>query len=249
VEGEKANLTSYDVVVLASDVSEPGLVAALADLRRQFQTAATPVLVMVKEGQLPAAQKAARGALGVSVLFADIVDIGDPAQIQQQVATEIGRASQALGMSPLGAETALNLAIQSAEALRGIAESNLKIFDFVKAAPQLITTLESRSQELRIKCGHALALAASKDAQAAIAQAALNDALDAGERVAMFGSLAESARRNGNLLGDNELIGKLIDFTLKEQDLVLRAAASQALGALDLPSNKASEILRAQHRG
>jgi hypothetical protein len=249
VEGEKANLTSYDVVVLASDVSDPGLVAALADLRRQFQTAATPVLVMVKQGQLPAAQKAARGTLGVSVLFADIVDIGDPAQMQQQVATEIGRASQALGMSPLGAETALNLAIQSAEALRGIAESNLKVFDFMRAAPQLITTLESRSQELRIKCGHALALAGSKDAQAAIAQAALNDSLDAAERVAMFGSLAESARRNGNLLGDSELIGKLIDFTLKEQNLVLRAAASQALGALDLPSNKASEIIRAQHRG
>ena len=67
------------------------------------------------------------------------------------------------------------------------------------------------------------------------------------ERVRAFGSLAESARRNGNLLGD-DLVQRVIGLTMAEKDLVLQAAASKALGALDLPSNKASEIIRAQSR-
>jgi hypothetical protein len=45
------------------------------------------------------------------------------------------------------------------------------------------------------------------------------------------------------------LVGKLIDFTMKEENLILRSAASKALGALNLPSNKASEIIRSQYRG
>ncbi len=82
-----------------------------------------------------------------------------------------------------------------------------------------------------------------------LAEATLDAEHVAAERIAVFGSLAESARRNGNLIGSSELVAKLIEFTMAEKDLVLRAAGSQALGALDLPSNKASEIIRAQHRG
>jgi len=154
-----------------------------------------------------------------------------------------------LGMSPLNVELSMDLALQTADVLRAIAESNLKVYDVTRAAPPLITTLDSQSEPLRIKCAHALALIPTKDAQAAIAAAALNADRGQAERVAVFGSLAESARRNGNLLGDHELVGKLIDFTMKEENLILRAAASKALGALDLPSNKASEIIRSQYRG
>ncbi|MBN2563188.1 MAG: HEAT repeat domain-containing protein [Phycisphaerae bacterium] len=246
---QKAGLTSYDVVLLASDVEQPDLVTAISDLRRQFQTAATPILVVAKEGQLTKASKAARGVAGVEVLLTDVLETGDPAKIQEQVADKIGRASQALGMSPLDAELSLDLAIQAADVLRDIAESNLKVFDFSKAVPRLISTLDSPLEVLRVKCAHALALAHSADAQAAIAEAAMDPTHGRSERVALFGSLAESGRRNGNLLGTGDLIQKLIDFTMHEDDLILRAAASKALGALDLPGNKASEIIRAQYRG
>jgi tetratricopeptide (TPR) repeat protein len=247
--GQKANLTSFDVILLASDIEQPDLLTTLNDLRLQFQTAATPILVLAKEGELTKASKVARGAAGVEVLLSDVTELGDPAQIQQRVAEKITRASQALGMSPLDIDLSLTLALRAADALRGIAESNLKVYHFSRAVPALITTLESRNEALRIKCAHGLALASSTDAQAAIARAALNPARGPSERVAVFGSLAESARRNGNLIGGSELIGKLIDFTLNEGDLILQAAGSKALGALDLPSNKASEIIRSQHRG
>ena len=247
--GEKANLTSYDVIILASDLEKPDLVTTIADLRKQFSTAATPILVVAKQGQTSAATKAARTANGVEVILSDVADIGDPAQIQQQVAARIARASQMLGMSPLNVELSLDLALQTAEVLRGVLESNLKVFDVTRAAGQLITTLDSQSEPLRIKCAHTLALVPLRDAQIAIAAAAMNENHAQSERVAVFGSLAESARRNGDLMGDHELVGKLIDFTMKEQNLILRTAASKALGALDLPSNKASEIIRSQSRG
>jgi hypothetical protein len=67
-------------------------------------------------------------------------------------------------------------------------------------------------------------------------------------RVAAFGSLAESARRNGTRL-EPALVQRIIEFAMNEKDLLLQAAASKALGALDLPSNKASEIIRTQSRG
>jgi CheY-like chemotaxis protein len=246
---QKANITSYDVILLASDMAKPDAAAAVADLRRDLPTAATPVLIIAKEGQVPTASRVARQATGVDVLLADVTGLGDPEKIRQQVMSRVERAAKSLGMTSLSAELSLSLALQSAEVLRAIGEGHLKSFDFSKAASALITALGSNSEQLRIRAAHALALAAGADAQSAIAEAALNAARGAAERIAAFGSLAESARRNGNLLGTGDLTGRLIEFTMNEKDLVLRAAGSKALGALDLPGNKASEIIRSQYRG
>ncbi len=133
--------------------------------------------------------------------------------------------------------------------IRLVLESNLSVYDAAKAGSALITALKADSQALRIASGHALALVGTVDAQEALAEYALDSSREAAERIAAFGALAESGRRNGNKLGEKEVVSRLIEFTMSEGDLVLRAAASKALGALDLPSNKASEIIRAQYNG
>lgn len=245
----KVGITSYDLILLATDIEKPDVLTAVNDLRRDLPTAATPVLVVVKNGQLSRATTAARAAAGVEVLPGEITELGDPVVIQQQMTNRVARASQALGMSPLGRELAMSLALQSADVLRLIAESNLKVFDVAKAEPALIGATQSDSEVLRVRAAHALALLGSSAAQEALAVAALNDVRRHEERIVVFGSLAESARRNGNLITDADLVQRLIEFTLTESDLVLRAAASRALGALNLPSNKASEIIRRQHNG
>jgi len=247
--GQKANLTSFDVILLASDMAQPDATQAVSDLRKDLPTAATPILIVAKEGQMNKAIAASRMAAGVEILPSEVTQLGDPEKINQQVMTRVGRAAQALGMNPLSVEMSMGLALQSADVLRMIGQSNLKVYDFSKAMPALITALASPSETLRIRCAQVLALAASGDAQVAIGEAALNEAHTPAERVSKFASLAESARRNGNMLGTTDLVNRLIEFTMKEKDLVLRTAASQALGALDLPSNKASEIIRSQHRG
>lgn len=247
--GKEANLTAFDVVLLASDIQQPGITDAVTQLRNNFETAATPILILAKQDQLGRASRLARGKPGVEVLIAGVVDLGDPAKITQQVDAKIARASQALGMSPLDRILSLELALETSNVLRLIAETDSKVFDFSRAVPALITALQSSSETLRTSCAKTLSLAANPKAQAAITQIALDAGRSQPERIAAFNDLAESARRNGNLLGDGELVARLIEFTLGESNLILRAAASKALGALDLPSNRASEIIRAQHNG
>jgi CheY-like chemotaxis protein len=247
--GQKAGLATFDVALLASDLKSPDAEGSVVELRKNFETAATPILVVAKAGELDKATRAVRAGTGVEVLLADTFDLGDPAKIAEQVNTRIARAAAALGMNPLGADLSLSLALQAADVLRMIGESNLKVFDFSKSVSSLLKASTSKSEALRMRAAHVLALAGQSEAQTALAVSGLAPDRSQAERVAAFAALAESGRRNGNLLGENDLVGKLIDFAMNESDLVLRTAASQALGALDLASNKASEIIRKQYRG
>lgn len=244
-----ANIVAFDVILLGSDIDKPDVSVSITELRNAFDTAATPILVIAKEGEVGKAARIARGAQGVEVLEAYVVDLGDAEKIKQQLTGRVSRASQMLGMSPLSGDLSLELAVRSANMIRLVLESNLSVYDAAKAGPALITALKADSQALRIASGHALALVGTVDAQEALAEYALDSSRDAAERIAAFGALAESGRRNGNKLGEKEVVSRLIEFTMSEGDLVLRAAASKALGALDLPSNKASEIIRAQYNG
>ena len=77
-------------------------------------------------------------------------------------------------------------------------------------------------------------------------------ALDAGNadslRISAFNSLAESAKHNGNLLEERQ-IAQLVEIARDDTDLTIRTAASEALGALNLATNKASEIIRSYYGG
>lgn len=247
--GKKANLSSFDVILLSTDIAEPDVLKAVGDLRQRFQTAATPILVTTKSGAMNTAREAARLAGGVEILPVEVLESGDPAEMQAQTSDRIDRAARALGMSPLGKDLSLELALQAADVLHRIGESNSKVLDFSKAVSAMVAALSSRSEPLRTKCALVLALANDRSAQTAIAEAALDEQRNEVERAAAFSALAESARRNGNLLGTGELVEKIIAAARNGQNPTLQAAASEALGALNLPGNKASEIIRAQYRG
>ncbi len=245
--GKEANMSAYDVILVGTDVEKPGVAETVAELRKQFNTAATPILVIAKAGELGPARDAARVKAGVEIVPSDIVELGDPALIEERLIGLIERAAQALGMKSLDRDLSLTLALAAADVLERIGESNSKVFDFSQASAALISALGSQSESLRIKAAQVLALAPSREGQAAIAEYALNADIGADERAQAFASLAEAARRNGNLMGSGELVQQLIEYTMEQEDLVLRAAASKALGALDLESNKASEIIRTLH--
>ena len=84
--------------------------------------------------------------------------------------------------------------------------------------------------------------------QSGPADAGLSDGNTASMRIAAFGALAESARINGNLLRDHHAAA-LVEAAINEADLRIRMAAGVALGALDLPSNKAGQIITKYHKG
>jgi len=62
-----------------------------------------------------------------------------------------------------------------------------------------------------------------------------------------FDALASSAKAFGNRL-DDDRVTRVLGLARDEPDLVMRSAASQALGALDLTDNKASDIIRSYYR-
>ncbi len=247
--GKDANLTSFDVILLGSDIEKPAVASAIGELRSNFQSAATPILIVAKEDDIGRARRVSRDATGVEMILSDVIDLGDPDQIARKLMGHYARAAQALGMTSLDRDLSLQLAIRSAGVLRDIAASHLDVYDFSRSVPSLIQALRSKSEALRMSAAHSLALADSTAAQEAVTESALDSIHSQAERIAAFAALAESARRNGNRLGDREVVSRLIEFTMGEQDLILRAAASKALGALDLPGNKASEIIRAQYKG
>lgn len=157
-------------------------------------------------------------------------------------------AATSVGQTAVSAEDALALALDAVSTLRMIAFSNSTVYDFSLAEGALIKALASEHEVLQIQAASVLALAPTSSAQQAIATLALEARNTESLRVAAFASLAESAKVNGNLLSEVQT-DQLITMAINEENLVLRTAASQALGALNVPSNKAAPVIQKYHRG
>jgi HEAT repeat protein len=247
-QARERKVSGLDAVVLASDIDTPGIAEAVMELRREFQTAAAPIVILSKPGQTVLAGRVARESLGVETVLSDILNIGDPDAIQRAVMERIADAARVLGMKSLDAELARTLALEAAHVLREMALGRSDVFEFNRAEGALIDALQHPDEPLRIQAAHALALLPSDQAQRAIARAALNETNSKRQRMAAFASLAESARLHGGLL-DDVLIERVVRLAKDSEDLDLRTACSQALGALNLTTLEASDIIRTQSRG
>lgn len=238
----------FDMILLAADIGSPDLLKAAAELRSDFITAATPIVVYSKPGTTALSQRAARSYTGVSVLIGEAVEGGTPEEATTALIEAYRRGAATLGIVDLTEELALSLSLEAADVVRLLAVSRSTVLDYSAAEGALITVLGGRAEVLRIRAAAALAMINSSSAQEAIAEAAVNEQNSQSMRVAAFASLAESARTHGSKLGP-ATIDRVVALTLDGKDLVIRTAASQALGALNLESNRASEIIRAQSRG
>ncbi len=237
VRSEFANLSG---VFIATDVSEPPLASAMAQLRSEFGFAKTPVVILTKPTHSAMAENIAKADAN-----ADAIDAGGDAAALEAALDRLHRQG---GRTTIDADLALSLALQSTEALRGIAVDGRTVFDFGAAEPALIAALASSHEELRTKAAAVLALAGTSNAQQAIADVGLDGGSSDALRISVLNSLAESAKKAGNLLDDRRL-GQLVDTARDEPDLAIRTAASEALGALNLATNKASEIIRSYYGG
>ncbi len=244
----KANVPGIDAVLIASDIKSPSMEEAVKAVREKLETASVPILIVSKAEQTGAASDLAARSRGVESVVSSILALDAQDKIERTVAQRLADASAALGMKPLDKENSIDLALQSADALRLIGVSRSSVFDFGRAEGSLIGALAQPNEALRIKAASVLALLGTPGAQKAIAQAALNDQNSKTQRIAAFASLAEAARLNGNKL-DQKLVDQVVSVAETAKDLDIRTAASQALGAMNLTNNQASEIIRAQSRG
>jgi hypothetical protein len=230
------------------DAQTPTIGEAVKSVRDKLETSAVPIVIVSKPQQTAAAADLAVRSKGVETVVSDVLKLDAQDKIEKTVAQRLADASAALGMKPLDAAHSVDLALQAADALRLIGVARSSVFDLGRAEGALVGALAQPNEALRIKAASVLALIGSPGAQKAIAQAALDEKNSKTQRIAAFESLADSARLNGNKL-DSKLVEQVVRVAETAGDLDIRTAASQALGALNLTNNQASEIIRAQSRG
>jgi CheY-like chemotaxis protein len=233
-------LPTLEGCFLATDISEPDVRVALAELRKRPGGRNLPVVLLTKERQMAMAEEITREDQGVGRVLAS--------QDKARLLGEWQAVNRRLGRVELNAETATSMAMASAATLRLIAAGHSPVYDVGRAESALIAALKHDVQELRVLAAQALAMIPSAKAQQSVAIQALDEANKDDLRIELFSALAESGRQHGNKLDDGQL-SKLVEIAMKEKKLPIRTAASQALGALNVPGNRASEIIRAQYRG
>lgn len=235
----------FDGVFLASDISGPGPVEALAMLDRDERFGLVPVVVYVKEGGMPVADRVLEADRRVGRVL--VVPGQSPADL---LAEKVAQVGPNYGYQPLTAEDGVALSLEATRILQWIAAKESNVFDASEAEPQLVEALNTHaSEEVRIGTTRVLALLNTPTAQPAIAAVALSPDQTPTLRLAAFDSLAESSRRMGNRLSE-ETTRRLISQAMSEPDLELRTAASQALGStIDMPGELAVEAILNDTRG
>jgi HEAT repeat protein len=229
-----------DVIFVASDISEPALVEGLGALRSEFRFASAPVVLLTKPGGAPVV----RDLLRADHRLAAVAESPSPAEVTKAVA----EVSHAVGAQAITPELGATLAKETTEVLRLLALTNNPVFNVADAEIGLLTALSTGDPELRVALAQVLGYLGSSKAQEAIARLALEAKESEDMRVKMFAALAEAAKRRGNLL-PADVTQQIVKLAESEPNMTLRQAASQALGALNLPGEPASTIIRNQYRG
>lgn len=231
---------SLAAIYVATDVADPGLAEAISELRSEFVYEKLPIIIVTKAKQQLAAEDITKNDP-----FAEFVRADVDAQALQNGYDLIARRT---GQTSMDRDLALGMALEAAETLRRIAIDGRTVFDFGAAEPALIAVLSSTDERLQITAASVLALAHTETAQRSIAHVAMDAGNTDSLRIAAFGSLAESAKNNNSLL-EVAQIAELVAIAKDDADLDIRTAASKALGAVNLKTNRASEIIRSFYAG
>lgn len=233
-------LTNVDLIALASDQKSPDLKSAVKSLRDEFRFASTPVLIVTKKADAEIAREVARSDPRSAQI--------DPDVSPEALAPLIARTSKAAGVISVTPEMGQMLALETAMALSRLAITNNPLIHMADAQRGLIAALGSSDADLRRHAATALGYVDSREAQDAIAAVAIDESEAEDMRVSMFAALADAAKLHGARLSD-EHASRVREIAESDANLTIRTAASQALGALNLPSNPASTIIRNQYGG
>ena len=167
--------------------------------------------------------------------------VGSPRIIEN-----LAEAITDVGLDDLGRPLTDRYALRAINVMLHLAISQNSVVDLSKARDELIAATEDPREPMQVLAGQVLAYLPSPDAQRSIVGMALVQDNSMDVRIAAFGSLAVSAKRNGCLLTDDQIdaIYGLIDSG--QTDTGLRKAAAGAYGALNLPSQRVKDLILGQ---
>ncbi len=240
LEKVRQQLPGLDVIFIASDITDPDLSAGLAALRSEFRFAAVPVVLITKPGGVNLVRDLVRSDHRLAAVPLN----AGPTEVAKAVAA----VSRAVGSQAITPEVGAELARQATAVLRLLALTNNPVFSVADAETALLAALGTEDVELRVAIAEVLGFLGSSKAQEAIARIALDSKETDDMRVKMFTALAEAAKRRGNLLSP-DITKPIVDLAESEPNMTIREAASTTLGALNLPGEPASKIVRDQYQG
>lgn len=226
---------------ISTTITAPGVGRGVEELRREFLFAMTPVVLLEAATDRETVKSLESRDPRVAHVAANATE--------QEIADAMAELMNKSGRTALDPESSLKLALEAADVLLGLARDGRTAFNVDAAEPTLITVLEQAADEgLRIRVAAALSYGRSQASQRALASLAFDDKQSETLRISVFAAMAESAKQSGNLLSEGQ-VARLVEITADESKLALRTAASQALGALNLSDNKASDLIRKYYRG
>jgi len=240
LEQVRSELPGLDVMLLASDISAPDLREGLTQLRREFRFASVPVVIVAKVAQGELVRELVRGDHRL-----DYVPVYPDADT---LAKAISRVAKAVGATVITPTVGGGLALEAARVLELLAVTGNPLFKVEEAETALIAALDADEPLLRTTVARVLGYVGTTAAQAAIGRIALNAGEPQEMRVAMFAALAGAAKQRGNHLPD-DMVRQITAVAESDPNMDIRTAASQTLGALNLPGNPASVIIRNQYGG
>ena len=143
---------------------------------------------------------------------------------------------------PLTAEESAAWSIRAAEAIRMLGLTGNTVLEYARTIPALSEVLSDARPNVRLAAVGALAVMPTVGQQA-IVPLAMNATAGDDVRIQAFASLSESIRRFGNQVTDPQAQSILELVNDVKAPMPLRQAAAQALGAMNLSSDKAKALI------
>lgn len=215
---------SPSVDLLVTSLSSDATVSTIEDARRSSKLSATPIVALAERVDLTNLSNRYSTDIHIEVRSRQIT----AGQLGNTVIALVERASG----GPLGGDEARNYADRALSALQDIAVSRSDVFRISDAGSALLQTLGGSNPDFRTRAGEILSWINDKSVQVALFDSALNS--PGAERFALMRSVADSARRFGNLLEPRQ-IRQLTEMARDGQGEEATAAAA-LMGSLNLPN-------------
>ncbi|MDY6912865.1 MAG: hypothetical protein SVT52_00165 [Planctomycetota bacterium] len=216
-----------DVAVLAAK-PEAGEVVAM--LRREPNFLALPVVI------------ASETATYTNLAKFDKRIVLMPAKAGADAVSDALKRATGLSGKPMAAEQATQWVVRAAESIRQLGLRGNRVYNLDRARPTLTAALSDSRNTVQVAAARALAVLSSPKAQQAICALGAKADADEAVRIEALKSLGESLRRFGMRLPDRQS-ADVLEIVTGDGSENLRKAAAQALGAMNLPSDKIQSLI------
>ena len=217
-----------DVFIAGSDAMAEDLVRAV----RQQPTLTGAALVVDS-----ATNRAKTLQRGDRLVF--LMDPAAEANLRLEVVSEAIAAGLGQAMEP---QQSAEWAVLAARAIETVGQSGNKVYNITRTLKQLQSAVGSNVPAVQMASADALATMNLADAQRSIVDLAIQPQAEEQVRISAFGALSRSLRKFGNLLTDDQSQA-VVSIVMGEGSRELRTAASQALGAMNLASDKIKTLM------